>query len=289
MYYLSACCIFKDELKYLKEWIEYHLIIGVDHFYMISNDDNPNQAKQILKPYIDKGVVDFLHRSGGPFITFQTDIYLEIIPLSRNKTRWLAFLDMDEFLLPVECSTAPDVLKDYESFAGVAINWACFGSAGLISAPLLQTESFIMRLPNHHDENRIYKSIINPNHVIGVNGPHRFIFEQPYFPVDEYKNPVIEHEWINTNNPFFGEKLRINHYRIRSRSEFDEKLARWKNNHHPDFNTQNEIERYWQNIDSGNLKDTTIHRFIPELKRRLSEKSKPNDFKKIVGRLLNRN
>ena len=33
-YNLSICAIFKNEAKYLKEWIEYHRIFGVDHFYL---------------------------------------------------------------------------------------------------------------------------------------------------------------------------------------------------------------------------------------------------------------
>lgn len=31
-YYLAAAAIFQDEAPYLKEWIEYHKLIGVEHF-----------------------------------------------------------------------------------------------------------------------------------------------------------------------------------------------------------------------------------------------------------------
>ncbi len=31
---VSLCAIFKDEADYLKEWIEFHRIVGVEHFYM---------------------------------------------------------------------------------------------------------------------------------------------------------------------------------------------------------------------------------------------------------------
>lgn len=289
MIYLSACCIFKNESKYLKEWVEYHLLIGCDHFYMISNDDNPNESLNILKPYIDRKIVEFLHRPGGPFVTLQTDIYLEVILLARGKTRWLAFLDIDEFLLPVQNNSVADVFKDYEQFAGVAVNWACFGSSGLLKAPEMQTESFNMRLPDEHDENRIYKSIVNPNHVIGVSNPHKFIFEEPYFLVDEFKNPVITHDWKNINDPFFGKRLRINHYRIRSKSEFSEKLARWKNNDHPDFHSPSEIEFYWQHIDDGNTFDDTIGRFLPKLKERLGVDSKITRMKNRLAQLFSLN
>lgn len=33
-YYLSIGAIFKDEARFLDEWIEFHLGIGVEHFYL---------------------------------------------------------------------------------------------------------------------------------------------------------------------------------------------------------------------------------------------------------------
>ncbi len=33
-YYFSICAIFKDESLSIKEWIEYHKLIGVEHFYL---------------------------------------------------------------------------------------------------------------------------------------------------------------------------------------------------------------------------------------------------------------
>jgi hypothetical protein len=253
---------------------------------MISNDNNSDESLTILKPYIDKGVVEFLHRPGAPFVSLQTDIYLEVILLARNKTRWIAFLDTDEFILPIEHDSICDVLKDYEMFAGIAVNWACFGSSGLVSAPDLQTESFSMRLPDCHDENRAFKSIVNPNYVIGVSSPHKLMLHENYNIVDEFKNIVINHEWKNLNNPFFGKKIRINHYRIRSRSEFDQKVSRWKNNYHPEFGSQNEIEAYWSLIDNDNVSDNAIQRFVPALKARLKVKSGFSRVKNTIFRLV---
>ena len=31
-YQVSICAIFKDEAPYIKEWIEFHKIVGVEHF-----------------------------------------------------------------------------------------------------------------------------------------------------------------------------------------------------------------------------------------------------------------
>lgn len=55
-YYVSICAIFKNEAKYLKEWIDYHLIVGVDHFYLYNNYSDDNYEK-VLKPYIQRQLV----------------------------------------------------------------------------------------------------------------------------------------------------------------------------------------------------------------------------------------
>ncbi len=36
---MSLCAIFKDEADYLREWIEFHRIVGVEHFYLYNNSN----------------------------------------------------------------------------------------------------------------------------------------------------------------------------------------------------------------------------------------------------------
>jgi len=37
-YRISLCLIFKNEAPFLKEWLDYHLSIGIDHFYLYNNN-----------------------------------------------------------------------------------------------------------------------------------------------------------------------------------------------------------------------------------------------------------
>jgi hypothetical protein len=37
-YYLSTCCMIKDENEYGEEWINYHRKIAVKHFYIYDNN-----------------------------------------------------------------------------------------------------------------------------------------------------------------------------------------------------------------------------------------------------------
>ena len=53
LYDLAIVAIFKDEGKYLKEWLDYHLLAGVDHFYLYNNDSSDDYA-EVLAPYVEK-------------------------------------------------------------------------------------------------------------------------------------------------------------------------------------------------------------------------------------------
>ena len=59
-YKASLCLIFKDEAPYLKEWLEYHLLIGIDHFYLYNNNSSDNYL-EVLGPYIEDGTVTLIN------------------------------------------------------------------------------------------------------------------------------------------------------------------------------------------------------------------------------------
>lgn len=52
--YLSIVCMALNEGPYIKEWIEYHKLVGVERFYFYDNGSNDN-TREILEPYIRGG------------------------------------------------------------------------------------------------------------------------------------------------------------------------------------------------------------------------------------------
>src|SRR5690348_7730635 len=130
-YQLSVCALFKNEAKYLKEWIEYHLLAGVDHFYLYNLDSTDDYIK-VLRPYIEKKQVTlvFWH----DFIGEQDEENLFIwalgtqIPAYENaarfraikETKWLVFLDVDEFLVSPQSHNLSSILEKYNDYPGVS-------------------------------------------------------------------------------------------------------------------------------------------------------------------------
>ncbi len=56
-HYVSICAIFRDEAPFLEEWIEYHRMIGVEHFYLY-NHLSADHYYEVLRPYIQEGIVE---------------------------------------------------------------------------------------------------------------------------------------------------------------------------------------------------------------------------------------
>ena len=63
--YSTACRAHDDFLlcalsSNLKEWLDYHLLIGIQHFFLLSNECDRKEAaaaREVLEPYIDDGYV----------------------------------------------------------------------------------------------------------------------------------------------------------------------------------------------------------------------------------------
>jgi hypothetical protein len=92
-YYLSIIAIFKNEACGMKEWLDHHIGHGVEHFYLV-DDESTDQILDILKPYIDKGLIT-MHATSSRWVPFrQTGIYKRVFNsvYATNESKWLAII-----------------------------------------------------------------------------------------------------------------------------------------------------------------------------------------------------
>lgn len=127
-YYASICAIFKNEGKYFREWIEYYLITGIEHFYLYNNNSEDNY-KKVLKPYVDQGIVTLIDWPEKPG---QMSAYNHCIKEFSDETNWIGFIDLDEFVCPVKFDTIPEWLNKYQKLPSVYMHWRLFSSSGII-------------------------------------------------------------------------------------------------------------------------------------------------------------
>jgi hypothetical protein len=219
-FYLSICAIYRDEAPYLREWIEFHRLVGVERFYLYNNGST-DEHLEVLAPYVDAGTVVM---RDWPVFPGQIQAYEDCLKRHRDESRWIAFIDLDEFLFSPTGSPVPDLLKEFERFPGVAVNWAMFGSSGhRTKPPGLVIENYLRRTADPR-LNSIIKSIANPRRVSAFGTPHYFMYRHGVT-VDVDQRPMFKAPLWRTESPSL-ERLRINHYVVKSEEEFRRKLAR---------------------------------------------------------------
>lgn len=126
-YEVSLCLIFNNEAPFLKEWIDYHLTVGVQHFYLYNNNSTDNY-KTVIDSYIQKGIITLID---WPYQQAQMRAYQHCYENFRHETKWISFLDADEFICPKYKLTIQEWLEDFSKFPAVNIQWLIFGTNGL--------------------------------------------------------------------------------------------------------------------------------------------------------------
>ena len=129
-YKVSICAIFKNEAMYLREWIEYHKIVGVDHFYLYNNNSE-DDYQSVLSTYIANGTVTLIQ---WPQNQAQMQCYHDGIEHFKDETEWLTFIDIDEFIVPNTTDTIYEFLKPFQKKRPVVIAyWKMFGTNGMLN------------------------------------------------------------------------------------------------------------------------------------------------------------
>lgn len=216
---LAVCAIFRNESPYLAEWVTFHRLQGVERFYLYNNLSSDSWAAA-LEPEITSGLVTV---TDWPKVPGQGAAYDDCLRLHRADTRWIAFLDIDEFLFSPSGRSLPSVLEEFDNFPGVVVNWRVYGANGWEHPPPgLVIDNYQLRVRDDHPSNTLVKSIVFPRAAVGVGENPAHYFRLRGLPVDEYKRPALHH----TRIPPTTDLLRINHYYVRSAEQFRHKSAR---------------------------------------------------------------
>lgn len=218
-HYLTVCAIAKNEGPYFKEWIDWHKKMGVEKFYIYDNEST-DETRKVLAPYIEAGVVEYHYFPG---YRKQLAAYDDCIHRHRFDSRWIAFIDLDEFIVPVKDASVTDFMRRFEDRPVVEINWLVYGSGGAMKKePGGMMERFKKHSHPDHILNRHVKSIVDPRRVFCMIGCHEAARisgkggdSHGETITQSFRDRVPQQDVI-----------RINHYAVRSFEEFLEKQNR---------------------------------------------------------------
>ena len=222
---MAIVAISKNEGLYITEWIEYHRLVGITKIYLYDNDSSDN-TRQLLQPYIDQGLVEYQLMPG---VGRQLDAYNDAIAKHKHDCRYMAFIDLDEYIMPQVpyrpiAEVVDIILSKRKNAAGVALNWCLYGNSGHKSRPDgLITESYIDRARETNPMNHLVKTICNPRLVKTYISPHYPEYRLGAISVDSTGTRRSK-GWFCRDLTFTN--LRLNHYYCKSEEDYKIKTSR---------------------------------------------------------------
>ncbi|CAG5073016.1 hypothetical protein DYBT9623_04545 [Dyadobacter sp. CECT 9623] len=260
-HYLSLCCIVKDENDYLAEWLDYHLKIGVTHFFIYDNGSKV-PIEETIKSL---GLTDIVTVTRIPGRNKHVKAYQHCLDHYGNSSQWIGFIDTDEFIVPK--TGDPDftkLLNKYESYGGLGISWLIFGSNGHQSKPSAgQLVSFTKRSETDFLANKHIKSIVQPRFVKSAYKSHCFKYKPGYYCVNEH-GVKIEDSFAEPSI----DTVQLNHYYCRSLGEYQEKIKRGIS----DTKRERKLDEfYYHDGESNKVEDRAILDILARTQARTSE------------------
>lgn len=266
-YYLSICSIFKNEAPYLKEFIEYYMLLGVDHFYLYNNNSD-DDFMDILKPYIENGIVTY---HDWPQIPGQQAMYVHFCDNYLGETNWVSFLDLDEFICPLKDLSIKDWMKKFERYPQLMIYWKMFGTNGLMEHDntRLVTEQYIHCWPKLDTIGKIIYNTDFPivEHFIGLMHGFKVWYKGYRIPAINQFGYFVDYGIHRYNNKDLD--IQCNHYWSKSYGNYFKKHQRGSAVFGKSWKT---FDKFLIHENHNTSCDYGIYRFLIQLKLRISGK-----------------
>jgi hypothetical protein len=254
---VAICAIFKNEAPYLLEWIAFHRMIGIDLFVLYDNGSSDGGADQIRASSFARNVtiVDWQDRPG------QLGAYDHFRVHHSTRFAWVAFIDIDEFIMPLGGGSirAHLLRSEYEPYGAIVLNWQIFGPSGHAARPEgLVIENFTQRFPDDAEANRHVKSLVRTRDLLGVGTtPHIFDCARPT--CNARGETVVSHAM---QPAVCRDVMVISHYFTKSAEEWAFKRRRGRGDSLDPY-----AERVFADVEAqATVPDTGALRFVPRLR-----------------------
>jgi hypothetical protein len=257
---IAICAIFKDEARYVLEWLAFHKMIGVDLFVLYDNGSTDGGA-EVIRGSAFAGNVTLID---WPYSAGQIPAYQDFCTNHAARFGWVAFIDLDEFIVPVTGGSIREALMrdSYADYSAILLQWLVFGPSGRQQRPNgLVVENYTHRLREDLPANRHVKSLVrgaavttagSTPHIINVTGPTCNTRGETVLSYAE--QPVPCHD-----------VMVINHYFTKSREDWVFKVHRGKADaSDPTANPYR--DQIFSDVDrDAFVEDSRIARFVPRL------------------------
>lgn len=224
----AICCQIKNERRFIEEWCEYHLNLGFDDIYLYE-DYGSESHKDLIDKYDNvhlNSIKDVGVQNHNSCVT-QNQLYKKLLCDFKKEGiyDWVAFIDIDEFIMLDEGYNLEKLVSEYEDYAGIWLAWKMYNACGHIERPkggVLENytyplnEKSWMCLDSSNGKYLIWnkKSIVNLHKA------------NTWFNIHEIKGGCDINYSQNIHAPKVFKKAWINHYFTKSWEDYCDRMQR---------------------------------------------------------------
>lgn len=270
---VALAAIVRDEARFIGEWARFHHAVGVRHFLVYddaSSDDTLAELRAALPPEA-LTVIPWAQRLSD--IRLHREIHNQVLAYAHaagnfgGDFRWMAFVDVDEFLVPTGADTLDAALAGLGDIPNLSLPWHMFGFSGHETTPeggVLENYRMRVRDPMSDAPGiRAFKMLVDPCRVTALR-------------VHSMETDGNQKTWNDAGQcadfksrekpEFYSTAaVQLNHYYTRSKADLEAKIARGPNLVAKREAYRRKVMRTVNNIEADTVEDTRARDLAREL------------------------
>ena len=250
-----VCAMAKNENKYINEWVEHYINLGVDKIYLYDNNDldTPFVGDFISSKFLNKVVIKNIRGQQKPKL--QHDIYTGFYIKYGKTFDWCLFCDIDEFLFGITNFHSWLMQPKFKYAKQIRVKWKLFGDDNLITRDMSQkvVDTFKMEITHSLNRNLVNKGNLELQGKMLVRGGlDNVVIRSPHFASYSYRDNLIPsilpsghtcNSKVVIYEDYSQEKVFLHHYMTKSLNEFIEQKL---NRNDAVFNQALKIDYFWR-------------------------------------------
>jgi hypothetical protein len=256
---IAIVLIVRNEAAHIAEWARFHVKAGVRHFHVYDDGCTDGTIDVLLVAVPGMVTVIPWHqkfRGGARELHNQVLAYAHAVRNYGGAYRWMAFIDVDEFLVP-KVADLNKALDGLEACRSISLPWHMFGRSGHVAMPAGGVvANYTRRNPDAMSEIkglRNFKMIVDPCHVTALKVHEIWVDGS----TDNCNDAGVRFTSAGRETRAFysAARIQLNHYYTRSGAELQAKIARGPNLTTPDADHLRRVMRKVAAIEADEVED----------------------------------
>ena len=260
---IAIAAILRNEAVHAGEWVAFHRRVGVRHF-LIYDNGSTDGTEAVLRAALPPDALTvipwnqvFSDARIGREMHNQVMAYAHAASNFGQDYRWMAFIDVDEFLIPKSADSLDAALAHLGDCPNLSLPWHMFGRSGHADRPAGGVlANYNRRAADPMSEVRgirAFKCLVDPCRLTALR-VHSMDTDGSSDTCNDRGEPATEG---GREKPGFysADHVQLNHYYTRSESELSAKIDRGPNLRAKAGDYARKVRRTVANIEAEEVED----------------------------------